>query len=64
MDAKLTWINAVYGYLPASAFSAKAFHTIDFHFQNHIIFTQSISEKTGTGTSNQLLGDNLRFSFR
>jgi len=38
IDAKLNQINVVYGYLPASAFHAKEFHTIDFHFKNHINF--------------------------
>lgn len=37
-DVKLTQINAVYGDLLASAFSAEEFHTIDFHFQNPISF--------------------------
>lgn len=37
-DVKSTQINAVDGYLLASSFTAKEFHTIDFHFQNHINF--------------------------
>lgn len=40
IDAKLTQINAVSGYLPAGAFKGKQFHTIGLHFQNHIYLNE------------------------
>lgn len=63
IDAKLNQINAVYGYLPANAFSAEEFHTIDVHLKKSHQFLLRAFLKTGMASSNQLSGDNLRFSF-
>lgn len=45
IDAKLTQINAVSGYLPAGAFSAKQFHTIGLHFQKHIYLSEKKAQQ-------------------